>query len=101
MVRYLKMACSFIEGVFSHFATADADDKQYAAYQFARFQEALRLIEAEGVHIPIRHIANSAALTELQEYQLDMVRQGITLYGLHPADIPPAPSTRRCWRCAL
>lgn len=74
-----------IEGVFSHFATADADDKEYAAYQFARFQEALKLIDAEGVHIPLRHIANSAALTELQEYQLDMVRQGITLYGLHPA----------------
>lgn len=87
--RFAKLAASlpgiYIEGVFSHFATADADDKQYAAYQFERFQEALHLIEAEGVHIPIRHIANSAALTELQEYQLDMVRQGITLYGLHPA----------------
>lgn len=87
--RFAKLAASLpgiaIEGVFSHFATADADDKDYAAYQFARFQEALRLIEAEGIHIPIRHIANSAALTELQEYQLDMVRQGITLYGLHPA----------------
>lgn len=86
---FAKLAASLpgitIEGVFSHFATADADDKEYAAYQFARFQEALQLIEAEGVHIPIRHIANSAALTELQEYQLDMVRQGITLYGLHPA----------------
>lgn len=75
----------YIEGVFSHFATADADDKQYAAYQFRRFQKALSLIRAGGIHIPIRHIANSAALTELQEYQLDMVRQGITLYGLHPA----------------
>lgn len=87
--RFAKLAASlpgiYIEGVFSHFATADADDKEYAAYQFARFQEALRLIEAEDIHIPIRHIANSAALTELQEYQLDMVRQGITLYGLHPA----------------
>lgn len=75
----------YIEGVFSHFATADADDKGYAAYQFARFKEALALIERAGVKVPIRHIANSAALTELQEYQLDMVRQGITLYGLHPA----------------
>ena len=87
--KFAKLAASlpgiYIEGVFSHFATADADDKHYAAYQFARFQEALKLIEAEGVHIPIRHIANSAALTELEEYQLDMVRQGITLYGLHPA----------------
>lgn len=53
--RFAKLAASlpgiYIEGVFSHFATADADDKQYAAYQFERFQEALRLIEAEGVHI--------------------------------------------------
>ncbi len=75
-----------IEGAFSHFAAADADDKQYAAYQFARFQEALHLIEAEGIHIPIRHIANSAAITELPQYQLDMVRQGISLYGLRPAE---------------
>lgn len=87
--RFARLAASlpgiYIEGVFSHFATADADDKQYAAYQYQCFQKALSLIEAEGVHIPLRHIANSAALTELQEYQLDMVRQGITLYGLHPA----------------
>ena len=87
--KFAKLAASlpgiYIEGVFSHFATADADDKDYAAYQFARFQEALKRIEAEGIHIPIRHIANSAAITELEEYQLDMVRQGITLYGLHPA----------------
>ena len=74
-----------IEGTFSHFATADGDDKEYAAFQFARFQEALAAIEKEGVNPGIRHIANSAALTELQEYQMDMVRQGITLYGLHPA----------------
>ncbi len=87
--KFARLAASFpginIEGVFSHFATADADDKGFAALQFARFKEALALIEREGVKVPIRHIANSAALTELQEYQLDMVRQGITLYGLHPA----------------
>lgn len=74
-----------IEGIFSHFATADADDKAYAAHQFERFQEALEAIKAEGIKVPLAHIANSAALTELHEYQMDMVRQGITLYGLHPA----------------
>ncbi len=46
-------------------------------YQFARFQEALRLIEAEGIHI-LSVILLIVQLTELQEYQLDMVRQGIT-----------------------
>ena len=64
--------------LFSHFATADADDKQYATYQFARFQEALRLIEAEGIHILSVILLIVQRLTELQEYQLDMVRQGIT-----------------------
>lgn len=74
-----------IEGVFSHFATADAADKEYAALQFERFKKAIREIEAKDIFIPIKHIANSAAITELEQYQMDMVRQGITLYGLHPA----------------
>lgn len=74
-----------IEGVFSHFATADADDKEYAAEQFRRFKEAVADIERRGIHIPVKHVANSAAISELTEYQMDMVRQGITLYGLHPA----------------
>lgn len=74
-----------LEGVFSHFATADAADKDYAALQFSRFKKAVAAIKLQGIQIPICHIANSAAITELQEYQMDMVRQGITLYGLHPA----------------
>ena len=70
---FAKLAASLpgieIEGTFSHFATADWDDKEYAAYQFERFQEALTAIEEAGVNPGIRHIANSAALSELQEYQ--------------------------------
>lgn len=85
---FAKLAASlpgiYIEGVFSHFATADTDDRQYSTYQFARFQEALKLIQSEGVYVPIKHMANSAALMEFQEYQLDMVRMGITMYGLYP-----------------
>jgi len=89
--KFAKLAAGmpgiYIEGAFSHFATADADSKEYAAFQYARFMKAMELIEAEGIEIPIKHISNSAALTEIEAYQLDMVRQGITLYGLHPADI--------------
>jgi alanine racemase len=76
-----------IEGMFSHFATADESNKDFAAYQFNRFQEAARRIEAKGIHIPIKHIANSAAIAELPQYQMDMVRQGVTLYGMRPANI--------------
>ena len=76
-----------VEGMFSHFATADGEKKDYAAYQYQRFLTAAGEIEKQGVHIPVKHIANSAAIAELPQYQLDMVRQGITLYGMRPADI--------------
>lgn len=75
-----------IEGAFSHFATADCKDKGYAWEQFARFKEALAFIDAKGIKVPIRHIANSAASLEMPETHLDMVRPGIILYGLWPSD---------------
>lgn len=75
-----------IEGVFSHFANADSQDKSYAWEQFDRFKKALALIEAKGLKIPIRHIANSAATLDMPETQLDMVRPGIIMYGLWPSD---------------
>lgn len=74
------------EGVFSHFATADSGDKSFANEQFLKFQEALTSIKAEGISIPIRHIANSAATLEMPETHLDMVRPGIILYGLWPSE---------------
>ncbi len=74
-----------IEGVFSHFATADDTDKTYARVQYIQFEEALRRISDRGITVPIRHIANSAATLELPETHLDMVRPGIILYGLWPS----------------
>ncbi len=86
--KFAKLAASMsnieVVGVFSHFAAADGDDKSFAKKQFAAFQTALKNIEAEGVNIPIKHIGNSAVIQEMPDYQLDMVRQGITLYGLMP-----------------
>ncbi|HWR38867.1 MAG TPA: alanine racemase [Patescibacteria group bacterium] len=76
----------FVEGIFSHFASADEEDKHFAREQFQRFQTMLAELEAAGVSIPIRHIANSAATLEMPETHLDMVRPGIILYGLWPSD---------------
>ncbi|SFL94453.1 alanine racemase [Pelosinus propionicus] len=74
-----------IEGIFSHFATADSADKTYCREQMAHFSQAIAAVEAQGFHIPIRHIANSAATLEMPETHLDMVRPGIILYGLWPS----------------
>ena len=75
-----------LEGLFSHFALADARDKSYAKEQFRRFQRAMAEVEGRGITIPLRHIANSAAILEMPETHLDMVRAGIILYGLWPSE---------------
>lgn len=75
-----------VEGIFTHFARADEADKTAARRQLARFREFTALIEKEtGYRIPVRHCSNSAGIVELPEANMDMVRAGITLYGLWPS----------------
>ncbi len=75
-----------LEGVFTHFATADSLDKSYAVKQFERFMDFLNRLRLTGLEIPIKHAANSAAIIDMPETHLDMVRGGISLYGLYPSD---------------
>jgi len=74
-----------VEGIFSHFANSDAVDLSHARLQLERFQEVLRFYEKNSLPMPIRHMANSAAILQLKESHLDMVRPGIMLYGVYPA----------------
>lgn len=75
------------EGIFTHFAVADEgeDGKAYTLAQYENFTKALVQLEQRGVTFQIRHCANSAAILDYPEMQLDMVRPGIILYGLMPS----------------
>jgi alanine racemase len=73
-----------VEGIYSHFANADAPDLAPTRLQLVRFLEVLRFYERRSLPPPLRHIANSAALLRLPETHLDMVRPGILLYGVYP-----------------
>jgi alanine racemase len=73
-----------VEGVYSHFANADAPDLADARRQLARFEEVLRFYERRSLPLPRRHMANSAALLRMPESHLDLVRPGILLYGVYP-----------------
>jgi alanine racemase len=75
-----------LEGVMTHFATADSRDKTYANEQFACFQAFLADLAQAGLIVPIKHAANSGAIIDMPETHLDMVRAGISLYGLYPSD---------------
>ncbi len=74
-----------LQGLCTHFATSDHSDKTFANQQFSRFQTLVADLEAAGIEIPIRHAANSGAIIDLPETHLDMVRAGISLYGLNPS----------------
>ena len=80
-----------VEGIYSHFANADAEDLAHARLQLERFHEVLRFYERRSLPVPLRHIANSAALLRMPESHLDLVRPGILLYGVYP--YPGAPNT--------
>ena len=75
-----------VEGIFSHFANADAADLTSARLQLERFHEVLRFYERRSLPLPLRHMANSAAILQLPEATFDMVRPGIMLYGVYPSD---------------
>ncbi|BAF58841.1 alanine racemase [Pelotomaculum thermopropionicum SI] len=75
-----------VEGIFTHFAAADAADKRYTLEQFQKFIEMIDELQKNGLEFPLRHAANSAAIMELPGTHLDMVRAGIILYGLYPSD---------------
>jgi len=74
-----------IEGIFTHFAVADEKDKTYTEKQFKKFMEVLTLLEKEEIRIPVKHVGNSATLLDLPHMWLDLVRPGISIYGLYPS----------------
>ena len=75
-----------IEGMFTHFAKADELDKASANRQFERYMHFAHRLEEAGVAIPLKHVSNSAALMELADMNLDLVRAGISIYGIYPSE---------------
>jgi alanine racemase len=75
-----------LEGIFTHFATADSTDKRYAENQLDLFLNYLSRMRKAGLKPALKHAANSAALIDMPQSHLDMVRPGIAIYGLYPSD---------------
>lgn len=81
-----KLPNIIIEGLFSHFSSADEKDKEYTLLQFKNYNNFYEKLLQKGVKINIRHIANSAAIIDFPEAHFEAVRPGIILYGYYPSD---------------
>ena len=88
-VDFLKWLTSLdgieIEGVFTHFATADQPDKSHVHLQLERFKSVLSNLSELNLRPPIVHAANSAAALTLSDAHFDTVRVGLSLYGVYPS----------------
>ena len=85
IIKITKLSGLYVEGMFSHFSKADENDKSYSEFQFNNFLKMDEMLKKRGFSVPLKHISNSASIMEMPEYQLDMVRPGIILYGIYPS----------------
>ena len=85
-VKISKLPSLEIEGLFSHFSTADELNKEYSNFQYKNYTWFMERLLENGVKINIRDIDNSAAIMDLPETNLDGVRPGIIMYGYYPSD---------------
>lgn len=84
-----------IEGLFTHFATADEEDTSFTWQQFEQFMSISQELNRIGLSIPLKHVCNSAATMRFPQMHLDMVRPGLILYGMIPPGCPDAWSSLR------
>jgi len=80
-----------IEGICTHFPSADEKDLAFTKTQIENFERLVRSLQKDGIDIPIKHTANSGAILSLKSSHFNMVRPGIMLYGLYPS--PECPRT--------
>jgi alanine racemase len=75
-----------VEGLFTHFAKADETDKTYTLEQYRRFERIVHAFKEKGVEFTYLHTGNSAVAIDMPEITGNMVRLGISMYGLYPSD---------------
>jgi alanine racemase len=75
-----------VQGLFTHFATADWADQTHVRQQLKLFKQVVQDVRQAGFEVPLVHAANSAATMNLPEAHFNAVRPGVALYGLHPSD---------------
>lgn len=86
MAQLASLPHIIVEGIFTHFARADEQDKSYTHEQIAQYQKMICMLKTRGIEIPIHHCSNSAGIVQIPEANMDLVRAGITLYGLWPSE---------------
>jgi alanine racemase len=89
-IRYIRdlsaLPAVCVEGVFTHYARADEQDKRHVALQSERFRQLIERCRTSGIEFRYAHAGNSATAIDTPELAFNMVRLGISMYGMYPSD---------------
>ncbi|WP_461810071.1 alanine racemase [Faecalimonas sp.] len=86
ITRISKLQNVNMEGIFTHFAKADETDKTFTKNQISQFVTMTQKLKEKGVTFLYEHCANSAAIIDVEDARFDIVRAGISTYGLYPSN---------------
>lgn len=86
ITRISKLQNVNMEGIFTHFAKADEIDKTFTKNQISQFVTMTKKLKEKGVTFLYEHCANSAAIIDVEDARFDIVRAGISTYGLYPSN---------------
>ncbi|MGF0034509.1 alanine racemase [Bariatricus sp. SGI.154] len=81
-----KMPNLVMEGMYTHFAKADEEDKAFTNYQLNQYLWMKKELKDRGVTFSYYHCSNSAGIIDVKDAHLDLVRAGIATYGLYPSE---------------
>jgi len=84
--KIMKMQYVNVDGIFTHFSTADELNKEYTYKQFECYKKIMDKIKDTNIAEPVFHVANSSAVLDLHNMWLDMIRPGSLIYGLYPSE---------------
>lgn len=84
--QIFKLENVVVEGIYTHFAKSDEENKEATSNQMNKFNVIMNALKEANLDVPIKHVSNSAAILDLRDYDFNMVRLGISLYGCYPSD---------------
>ncbi|MBK8946774.1 MAG: alanine racemase [Ignavibacteriae bacterium] len=80
-----KIKNVIVDGIYTHFATSDEKNKEFANLQLSRFTKIIEELNIKKINYGIAHCANSGAILDMPNSYFDLVRPGISLYGYYPS----------------
>lgn len=86
ILEILKCEYLELEGMFTHFSSADEFEEKYTNIQFEKYMKIVEELKSHEINIPIKHVCNSAGSISYPKMHLDMIRIGISLYGCYPSE---------------